>query len=323
MRAVKAKLYSFLVVITFCVVAKFVTAADRDDIDSLYKFRCASGKCLRQHQDYLNASEHYFDSLNECRLLCGEHSALWPIPTGQTRLGRNTKEFLPGNVRFDNAGSPKDEKVEQFLSETQKIFLKNLFKECGKSCNRSSANSVLISTNIQTSETSLTWLTDESYELLLSTHDKTIDVTINANTVFGARHALESLSQLTTGKRYRDGNCLLILTKAHITDSPVFPHRGLLLDTARNFISLKAIRRQLDGMASTKMNVLHWHITDSQSFPLELVSFPQVTFNGAYSEKQIYKQNNVRQIFEYARYRGIRVILEFDAPAHAGIHLFR
>ncbi|XP_055616455.1 chitooligosaccharidolytic beta-N-acetylglucosaminidase [Toxorhynchites rutilus septentrionalis] len=319
MRAVNSKACSFLAVVTVCVViVKIAIAVDRESISSLYKFRCFSGKCLRQHQDYLNESEQYFDSLNECRLVCGEYSALWPIPTGEFRLSHETTEILPGNVRFDNAGTPEDRKVKQFLNETQKIFIKNLFRECGRSCNRTSASNVLISTNIQATETSLSWQTNESYELHVSTQGSTVEVAIIANTVFGARHALESLSQLTTAKQYRDGNCLLILTEAHISDSPVFPHRGLLLDTARNFISLKAIRRQLDGMASTKMNVLHWHITDSQSFPLELVSFPQVTFNGAYSERHIYKQKDVRQIFEYARYRGIRVILEFDAPAHAG-----
>jgi hexosaminidase len=62
-----------------------------------------------------------------------------------------------------------------------------------------------------------------------------------------------------------------------LNDAPVFRHRGLMLDTARNFLPLRAIQRTLDAMAACKLNVLHWHATDSQSFPLELPRVPQLS----------------------------------------------
>ncbi|XP_039435009.1 chitooligosaccharidolytic beta-N-acetylglucosaminidase [Culex pipiens pallens] len=282
-------------------------------------YRCVDGKCLRQYEDdVLGGNDQGFGSLNECRLVCGRYSSLWPIPTGTIQLGQGTREFIPANVEFSFSESSEDEEIKIFFNETQRIFVKNLYKECSRHCNHSTSTSLFVSIKVLTAETKLKWSTNESYELHIATHEDTVHAKIIAGTVFGARHGLETLSQLTTERSYQDGSCLVILSEAQITDSPIYPHRGFLLDTARNFISLRGIKRQLDGMASVKLNVFHWHITDSQSFPLELVSFPQVTRLGAYSAKQIYSQAEVRETFEYARFRGIRVILEFDAPAHAG-----
>lgn len=102
-----------------------------------------------------------------------------------------------------------------------------------------------------------------------------MSVEISSETAYGARHALETLTQLiasysvydkeTRGKQW----ALVMVARAKIRDKPVYPHRGLLLDTARNFLPTKAIQRQINAMAASKLNVLHWHITDSQSFPLQ------------------------------------------------------
>jgi hexosaminidase len=56
----------------------------------------------------------------------------------------------------------------------------------------------------------------------------------------------------------------------------VFPYRGLLLDTARNFIPIPDLKRMIDGMALNKLNIFHWHLTDSNSFPFYSKRVPQV-----------------------------------------------
>jgi len=64
------------------------------------------------------------------------------------------------------------------------------------------------------------------------------------------------------------------------------------------------------------MNVLHWHIVDSNSFPFESKSFPLLHQKGAYSTKEVYSASNIAELVKYAYDRGVRVIPEFDGPGH-------
>jgi len=66
------------------------------------------------------------------------------------------------------------------------------------------------------------------------------------------------------------------------------------------------------------LNVFHWHITDTHSFPLELNSIPELAQYGAYSPEKRYSASDVKDLVEYARVRGVKVVPEFDAPAHVG-----
>jgi hexosaminidase len=67
-------------------------------------------------------------------------------------------------------------------------------------------------------------------------------------------------------------------------------------------------------MAMVKMNVFHWHISDSHSFPIYLKSHPEITKYGAYSDAQIYSEKDIKDIVQFARIRGVRIVPEFDSP---------
>ncbi|VEL07714.1 unnamed protein product [Protopolystoma xenopodis] len=134
---------------------------------------------------------------------------------------------------------------------------------------------------------------------------------IEAQNVWGILYGLETVAQLVyvtpSGMKYISG----IL----IEDAPRYPHRGFLIDTSRHFLSKAVIKVFLDAMAMVKMNVLHWHIVDDQSFPYYSEAFPELSQKGSYDPiSKVYTQTDLREIIEYARQRGIRVMAEFDTP---------
>ena len=48
------------------------------------------------------------------------------------------------------------------------------------------------------------------------------------------------------------------------------------------------------------MNTFHWHITDSQSFPLIVAEFPELAQKGAYGSHQVYSPHDVEEVVAYA-----------------------
>lgn len=60
------------------------------------------------------------------------------------------------------------------------------------------------------------------------------------------------------------------------------------------------IQRTLDAMSWVKINTFHWHIVDSQSFPLEVSGFTELSAKGAYSATDVYTSKDVEEIVSYA-----------------------
>jgi hexosaminidase len=135
-------------------------------------------------------------------------------------------------------------------------------------------------------------------------------VSIDAPTSLGVLRALATLEQLPVAdKRLR------YLPEVDIQDQPRFAWRGLLIDAARHFMPVSVIKRNLDGMAAVKLNVLHWHLSDDQGFRVESGVLPRLHQVGGANGS--YTQAEVRDVIEYAAARGIRVVPEFDVPGHA------
>jgi hypothetical protein len=55
-----------------------------------------------------------------------------------------------------------------------------------------------------------------------------------------------------------------------------------------------------DRSQARQINTFHWHITDSQSFPLEVAQYPELAINGAYSAEEVYTASDVQYIVQYA-----------------------
>jgi hexosaminidase len=160
---------------------------------------------------------------------------------------------------------------------------------------------------------------DESYDI--SIQQNSSFATLKAVTVFGIVRGLETLGQLLefgwTSKEDKEQRFIIEDIPLSIQDTPSFEYRGLLIDTSRHYLPLTLIYANLDAMAMNKLNVLHWHLTDSNSFPYKAKSMPELAEKGAYYPKLIYTTVDIQNIVDEAYLRGIRVIPEIDMPGHS------
>jgi hexosaminidase len=147
---------------------------------------------------------------------------------------------------------------------------------------------------------------DESYTLEVSASG----AKLNAETPLGTMHGLQTFLQLVAVTPQG-----FAAPAVSIVDRPRFPWRGLMIDSGRHFMPMEVLKRNIDGMEAVKMNVFHWHLSENQGFRVESKKFPKLHEMG--SDGFYYTQEEVRELIEYARDRGIRVIPEFDVPGHS------
>ncbi|XP_047350044.1 beta-hexosaminidase subunit alpha-like [Vespa velutina] len=152
---------------------------------------------------------------------------------------------------------------------------------------------------------------NESY--ILEINEISTNASLIADSVWGILRGLETFSQILVPSG--DGPILKLQCQT-IVDTPKLRHRGILLDTSRHYLPVSDILLTLDAMSYNKLNVLHWHIVDDNSFPYQSFKYPDLSAKGAYHSTMVYTSNDVQRIITYARLRGIRVISEFDTPGH-------
>ncbi|KAJ1917593.1 Glucosamine-6-phosphate isomerase (Glucosamine-6-phosphate deaminase) (GNPDA) (GlcN6P deaminase) [Tieghemiomyces parasiticus] len=247
------------------------------------------------------------------------HAHLWPIPQ-TVSLGEGTAFVARSLVIQSNC---RHDALQDTIRRYTRLLALGLFQPPTKYNDTSDPTPATTLRRVTVTVSTCTNVThpalgdDESYTLRVGEPAANTSANIEAASVWGALRAIETLSQLT----YNNLNGDLVVGQLPVTisDRPAYPHRGLLLDTARNFFPVEDIRRTLDAMAYNKFNVFHWHIVDAQSWPVESRFLPALAIRGAYSAAMTYSHEDVAGIIEYARLRGIRVIPEFDMPGHTSV----
>ncbi|KAL2329631.1 hypothetical protein Fmac_017212 [Flemingia macrophylla] len=156
---------------------------------------------------------------------------------------------------------------------------------------------------------------DESYTLVVPKSGESSQVTIEANTVYGSLRGLETFSQLCSFD-YTTKTVKIYKAPWSIQDKPRFAFRGLMLDTSRHYYPINVIKQIIEAMSYAKLNVLHWHIIDEESFPLEVPTYPKL-WKGSYTKWERYTVEDAYEIVNQKAEKGINVMPEVDVPGHA------
>ncbi len=179
-------------------------------------------------------------------------------------------------------------------------------------------------------------LGEEGYTLDIDAKGLHIAAATDAGLFHGAATALQLLTPGPASARP------VPLPYLHIADTPRFPWRGLMLDSARHLQSVALIEALLDQMARYKLNTFHWHLTDDQGWRLEIRKYPRLTAVGGWRVEAgvphrldidrttgrprryggFYTQAEVRAVVAYAAARGITVVPEIEMPGHASAAIF-
>ncbi|WP_417005783.1 beta-N-acetylhexosaminidase [Akkermansia sp.] len=154
-------------------------------------------------------------------------------------------------------------------------------------------------------------------------------ISIASGSVNGALYALQSLVQSVAA----DVNGAPALPRLDVKDQPRFSWRGLMMDSCRHMMPVRDIKKILDLMERYKFNTLHWHLTDDQGWRLPIAKYPRLTaVGGTRAQSPVigsrnkadgtpysghYTADEIREVVQYAKDRGITVIPEVELPGHA------
>lgn len=167
----------------------------------------------------------------------------------------------------------------------------------------------------------------EAYELTV-TPDR---VTIRARQPAGLFYGVQSFRQLLPAFiEYQAVRPLtsrpVIAPSVRIVDQPRFGWRGAMLDVARHFLPVSAVKRYIDLMALYKLNRLHLHLADDQGWRIEITAWPNLAAHGGSTEVGggaggFYTQQDYADIVRYAADRFVTIVPEIDMPGHTNAAL--
>lgn len=210
----------------------------------MWHYECSNAQCVRQRifEDTVEPM-----GLQHCRSTCNFTVGavdIWPLPTGTiqtssaeihwSQINSNAVQFRAVNVNSGN----------DFWEVNQQRFLRQIRAKMPNDSlplGNAEAYAVQIDIVVESNDVKLYIQVDEAYTLSVNLADGAIVARIESTTIFGARHALESLAQLFIYDDVTDR--LLVRHEITFSDAPVYRHRGASLDTARNFFSVDSIKR--------------------------------------------------------------------------------
>jgi len=124
----------------------------------------------------------------------------------------------------------------------------------------------------------------------------------DAGAFYGVQTLLQLIGRDETGWSFR---CMTVI------DEPEFTYRAQHFDPARQFRDMDVLRKYIRIMSAYKMNVMHLHFTDDQSWTLGSSNY-DLTVPGRF-----YTKDDLKRLVWYAGNHFITIVPEIDVPGHS------
>jgi len=210
---------------------------------------------------------------------------------------------LSFNVSYAPQLGDSMQSVIQQMADFVKTELNISFVQKAKACNVL----FILDKNIQQKE---------GYRLNIATHK----ITIAAADAKGAFYGWQTLHQILL---YAKMNGQSVLPCTEIYDFPRYGFRALMLDPARNFLSIDELKAFIRTMSFYKYNYLHLHLTDDQGWRIQIKAYPELTEKGSIVKQQdgkdrklFYTQDQLKDLVQFAAGYFVQIIPEIDIPGH-------
>ena len=136
--------------------------------------------------------------------------------------------------------------------------------------------------------------------------DSRDSVTLYAKDDEGILYAMATLIQAVEVK---DGK--ITIERAIIEDYSDKDYRSLMVDLAREWHPASTVLQYIDLCFMLKVKYLHLHFIDDERYTLPSKTFPKL------NEADSYTYEEIKEMRERAKARGIVIVPEFEAPGHA------
>ena len=103
------------------------------------------------------------------------------------------------------------------------------------------------------------------------------------------------------------------LPAVSIEDSPALPYRGIMVDAARAYLPLSALKGFVTLCRLYKLNYLHIHLSDDGAFTFPSTAYPELANGSSWK----YTLEELHDLQSFAKVRGVEIIGEIDVPGHA------
>jgi hexosaminidase len=165
----------------------------------------------------------------------------------------------------------------------------------------------------------------EAYRIVVTQRGVDVTASTDAGLYYGAETLWQLMASSLSEKR---------IPALTIDDRPAFAWRGVMLDSARHMQPVSYVKQLIDRMAMSKLNLLHWHLSDDQGWRIEIDRYPRLTSVGAWRQEAgaagvdprtgkpilyggYYNKAQIREVVAFARSRHVTVVPEIDMPGHA------